>query len=114
MLPLPSPLVGEGGSARSAETDEGCSRECQRLTPLEHPSSVAFGDTFSHKGPVAQLAGQACSALLGVMVDLVSGISASGLRFDGGGAALRPVCGRTYPVMVTHRRMLKAIAAIVT
>jgi len=34
----------------SAETDEGCSRERRRLTPLEHPSSVAFGDTFSHKG----------------------------------------------------------------
>ncbi|CDX43618.1 hypothetical protein MPLDJ20_60285 [Mesorhizobium plurifarium] len=34
----------------SAETDEGCSRERHRLTPLEHPSSVAFGDTFSHKG----------------------------------------------------------------
>jgi hypothetical protein len=23
------------------------------LAKLEHPSSVAFGDTFSHKGPVA-------------------------------------------------------------
>ncbi|AZO24174.1 hypothetical protein EJ070_28100 [Mesorhizobium sp. M1E.F.Ca.ET.045.02.1.1] len=22
-------------------TDEGCSRECQRLAPLEHPSSVS-------------------------------------------------------------------------
>jgi hypothetical protein len=33
----------------SAETDEECSRESQHLTPLEHPSSVAFGDTFSHK-----------------------------------------------------------------
>jgi hypothetical protein len=32
--------VGEGGSARSAETVEG----------LEHSSSVAFGDTFSHEG----------------------------------------------------------------
>ncbi|ESX52576.1 hypothetical protein X762_03320 [Mesorhizobium sp. LSHC426A00] len=46
---FPSLLVGEGGSARSAETDEGCSGELQRLTPLEHPSSVAFGDTFSHR-----------------------------------------------------------------
>jgi hypothetical protein len=26
-LPFPSPLVGEGGSARSAETDEGCAKE---------------------------------------------------------------------------------------
>jgi hypothetical protein len=34
----------------SAETDEGCSRKHQPLTPLEHPSSVACGDTFSHKG----------------------------------------------------------------
>ncbi|WP_210243446.1 hypothetical protein, partial [Mesorhizobium sp. B2-3-5] len=34
-------------------TDEGCSREHQRLTPLEHPSSVSAlprRSTFSHKG----------------------------------------------------------------
>ena len=34
-------------------TDEGCSRERQRLTPLEHPSSVSAlsrRSTFSHKG----------------------------------------------------------------
>jgi drug/metabolite transporter (DMT)-like permease len=36
----PSPLVGEGGSARSAETDEGCSSEAGRRRSLEHPSSV--------------------------------------------------------------------------
>ncbi|WP_430694653.1 DMT family transporter [Mesorhizobium dulcispinae] len=35
----PSPLVGEGGSARSAETDEGCSSEVRRRRSLEHPSS---------------------------------------------------------------------------
>ncbi|WP_292509664.1 DMT family transporter [Mesorhizobium sp.] len=35
----PSPLVGEGGSARSAETDEGCSSEVRRWRSLEHPSS---------------------------------------------------------------------------
>ena len=34
----------------SAETDEGCSREHKRVTPLEHPSSVAFGDTFLPQG----------------------------------------------------------------
>ncbi|WP_189343600.1 MULTISPECIES: hypothetical protein [unclassified Mesorhizobium] len=28
----------------------GVPGESQRLTPLEHPSSVACGDTFSHKG----------------------------------------------------------------
>ncbi|CAH2407213.1 hypothetical protein MES4922_60153 [Mesorhizobium ventifaucium] len=51
MLPLlPSPLVGEGGLARSAKTEEGCWTECRVLAKLEHPSSVAFGDTFSHKG----------------------------------------------------------------
>ena len=27
---FPSPLVGEGGSARSAETDEGCWKKCDR------------------------------------------------------------------------------------
>ncbi|TIS64125.1 MAG: DMT family transporter [Mesorhizobium sp.] len=32
-------LVGEGGSARSAETDEGCSSEVRRRRSLEHPSS---------------------------------------------------------------------------
>ncbi|MBZ9852110.1 DMT family transporter [Mesorhizobium sp. CA14] len=37
--PSPSPLVGEGGSARSAETDEGCSSEVRRWHSLEHPSS---------------------------------------------------------------------------
>ncbi|WP_434721968.1 DMT family transporter [Mesorhizobium sp. RIZ17] len=35
----PSPLAGEGGSARSAETDEGCSSEVRRWRSLEHPSS---------------------------------------------------------------------------
>ncbi|RWM07913.1 DMT family transporter [Mesorhizobium sp.] len=35
----PSPLVGEGGSARSAETDEGCSSEVRRRRSLKHPSS---------------------------------------------------------------------------
>ncbi|WP_225248303.1 DMT family transporter [Mesorhizobium sp. J8] len=35
----PSPFVGEGGSARSAETDEGCSSEARRWRSLEHPSS---------------------------------------------------------------------------
>ncbi|MDX8454480.1 DMT family transporter [Mesorhizobium sp. VK9D] len=35
----PSPLVGEGGSARSAETDEGCSSEVRPWRSLEHPSS---------------------------------------------------------------------------
>ncbi|CDX42313.1 hypothetical protein MPLA_540006 [Mesorhizobium sp. ORS 3359] len=34
----------------SAETDEECSSGVRRLLSLEHPSSVAFGDTFSHKG----------------------------------------------------------------
>ncbi|MDX8453601.1 hypothetical protein RFM98_12610 [Mesorhizobium sp. VK9D] len=34
----------------SAETDEGCSSGVRRWHSLEHPSSVAFGDTFSHKG----------------------------------------------------------------
>ncbi|WP_246680330.1 DMT family transporter [Mesorhizobium sp. B2-8-9] len=37
---FPSPLVGEGGSARSAETDEGCSSGVRRWHSLEHPSSV--------------------------------------------------------------------------
>jgi drug/metabolite transporter (DMT)-like permease len=36
---FPSPLVGEGGSARGAETDEGCSSEMGRRRSLEHPSS---------------------------------------------------------------------------
>ena len=34
-------------------TDAGCSRERQRLTPLEHPSSVSAltrRSTFSHRG----------------------------------------------------------------
>ncbi|SDA51483.1 hypothetical protein SAMN02927914_01008 [Mesorhizobium qingshengii] len=34
-------------------TDEGCSRECQRLTSVEHPSSVSAlspRSTFPHKG----------------------------------------------------------------
>ena len=34
----------------NAETDEGCSSGVRRWHSLEHPSSVAFGDTFSHKG----------------------------------------------------------------
>ncbi len=34
----------------SAETDEGCSSGVRGWLSLEHPSSVAFGDTFSHKG----------------------------------------------------------------
>jgi|GEM_PF-4594292 len=34
----------------SAETDEGCSNGVRRWRSLEHPSSVAFGDTFSRKG----------------------------------------------------------------
>ncbi|MDG4878123.1 DMT family transporter [Mesorhizobium sp. WSM4935] len=36
---FPSPLVGEGGSARSAETDEGCSSGVRHWHSLEHPSS---------------------------------------------------------------------------
>ncbi|CDX60821.1 conserved membrane hypothetical protein [Mesorhizobium plurifarium] len=36
---FPSPLAGEGGSARSAETDEGCPSETGRCHSLEHPSS---------------------------------------------------------------------------
>ncbi|PBC11754.1 EamA family transporter [Mesorhizobium sp. WSM3859] len=39
MSTSPSPLVGEGGSARSAETDQGCSSEARRWRSLEHPSS---------------------------------------------------------------------------
>ncbi|RUW33473.1 DMT family transporter [Mesorhizobium sp. M1E.F.Ca.ET.041.01.1.1] len=39
MSTSPSPLVGEGGSARSAETDEGCSSEVRPQRSLEHPSS---------------------------------------------------------------------------
>jgi len=33
-----------------AETDEGCSSGVRRRRSLEHASSVAFGDTFSHRG----------------------------------------------------------------
>ncbi|WP_083354913.1 MULTISPECIES: DMT family transporter [unclassified Mesorhizobium] len=39
MSASPSPLVGEGGSARSAETDEGCSSGVRRRRSPEHPSS---------------------------------------------------------------------------
>ncbi|BCH16884.1 hypothetical protein [Mesorhizobium sp. L-2-11] len=47
---LPSPLVGEGGSARSAETEEGCWTEC-RQCQLEHPHPTSLREaTFSHKG----------------------------------------------------------------
>ncbi|MDX8505848.1 hypothetical protein, partial [Mesorhizobium captivum] len=60
MSPVQTPLVGEGGSARSAETDEGCWTECGGAK-LEHPSSVAFGDTFSHKG---RRRGGACHATI--------------------------------------------------
>lgn len=34
--------------------------------------------------------------------------------FEGVGVALQVDAGRTYPMMAAHRRMLKAIAAIVT
>lgn len=43
------------------------------------------------------------------LVDLVSDFG-----FVGGVATLWLGAGRTYPVMATHRRMLKAIAAMVT
>ncbi len=48
---FPSPLVGEGGSARSAETDEGCSRERQRLilSNTPHPTELRSA-IFFHKG----------------------------------------------------------------
>ncbi|CAM5772680.1 hypothetical protein MAMO4S_03898 [Mesorhizobium amorphae] len=66
-MTTPSPLVGEGGSARSAETVEGCWKKrgsarintCFNTTPrpershsVQHPSSdLAYGSaTFSHKG----------------------------------------------------------------
>ncbi|MBZ9989345.1 DMT family transporter [Mesorhizobium sp. BH1-1-5] len=39
MSTSPSPLVGEGGSARSAETDGGCSSEAGHRRSLEHLSS---------------------------------------------------------------------------
>src|SRR5688500_3286491 len=51
----PSPLEGEGGSARSAETDEGCwkeqgiSREHSAPSNTPHPPSLRSG-TFSLKG----------------------------------------------------------------
>ncbi len=48
---LPSPPVGEGGSARSAETDEGCWKKRQRRDPSStpHPTELRSA-TFSHKG----------------------------------------------------------------
>ena len=51
-LKAPSPLAGEGGSARSAETDEGCWTEWGRAETgapreaplfLQHPSSAPSG-----------------------------------------------------------------------
>ncbi|MET3596792.1 hypothetical protein ABID26_006214 [Mesorhizobium shonense] len=48
---LPLLPLWEKGEPKA--TDEGCSRERQRLTPLEHPSSVSAlsrRSTFSHKG----------------------------------------------------------------
>jgi hypothetical protein len=46
---LPFSPVGEGGSARSAETVEGACRIAV-IAKLEQLSSVAFGDTFSLRG----------------------------------------------------------------
>ena len=67
LMATPSPLAGEGGSARSAETDEGCWKKrddaestarfgcapgLDKRYSVQHPSSdLAFGSaTFSHKG----------------------------------------------------------------
>ncbi|MFA6035116.1 MAG: hypothetical protein WC889_19620, partial [Myxococcota bacterium] len=41
---------GEVDRRDSGETDEGCSSGVRRWGSLEHPSSVAFGDTLSRKG----------------------------------------------------------------
>jgi hypothetical protein len=76
-------------------------------------SSVAFGDTFSHRGLLRSSEDLHAERLLRQasvwLVDLVSD-----LGFVGGVATLWLGAGRTYPVMATHRRMLKAIAAMVT
>ncbi|MCA0050046.1 hypothetical protein LB577_24340, partial [Mesorhizobium sp. B283B1A] len=61
-------------------TDEGCSREHQRLTPLEHPSSVSAlsrRSTFSRKGrrknsssdhkPVSAVSGKVLAAWVGMV-----------------------------------------------
>jgi len=58
LLPLWGPKDGARQAARPRAvspkaTDEGCSRERRRLTPLEHPSSVSAltrRSTFPHKG----------------------------------------------------------------
>ncbi|HET9537501.1 MAG TPA: hypothetical protein VFP43_19535, partial [Mesorhizobium sp.] len=64
---FPSPLAGEGGSARSAETDEGCwaehgfgeGNELNNWYPIlthrvssstPHPTSPFGSATFSHTG----------------------------------------------------------------
>ncbi|QKD00958.1 hypothetical protein EB235_05155 [Mesorhizobium loti R88b] len=55
-LPAPGcglPLLPLWEKVSPKATDEGCSREHQRLTPLEHPSSVSAltrRSTFPHKG----------------------------------------------------------------
>jgi hypothetical protein len=49
-VPLLFPLWEKVDRRDSAETDEGCSSGVRRWLYLEHPSSVAYGDTFSHKG----------------------------------------------------------------
>ena len=45
---------------------------------------------------------------------LFLGIKAWFWGFEVAVQAMGPDCGRTYPVMAAHRRMLKAIAANVT
>ncbi|WP_210164209.1 hypothetical protein, partial [Mesorhizobium sp. LSJC280B00] len=47
---FPSPLVGEGGSARSAEPDEGCWKKRDVGVPWNtpHPTELRSA-TFSHK-----------------------------------------------------------------
>ncbi|QPC94624.1 hypothetical protein GA829_30715 [Mesorhizobium sp. INR15] len=51
VLCLSSPLVGEGGLARSAKTDEGCwtERDVSASWNTPHPTSLREA-TFSHKG----------------------------------------------------------------
>ena len=71
---FPSPLVGEGGSARSAETDEGCSRErnvsLRWNTP--HPSPSATPTPTRGEGKIYRAVVTLCFALFFLLLPVLA------------------------------------------
>ncbi|RUU29889.1 insulinase family protein [Mesorhizobium sp. M6A.T.Cr.TU.017.01.1.1] len=75
---FPSPLVGEGGLARSAKTDEGCWKKLQRCDPSStpHPSPSATPSPTRGEGKARRAVAPVLTLLLSLLFLVLPALSA--------------------------------------